>query len=100
MNPECLKPTDKIIDVLAVKSKLGFTGVPITESGDVGSKLLGIVTNRDIDFILNPHIQLSEIMTKDLITGIESITLEEANNLIKDHKIGKLPIIDKDGNLV
>ena len=50
VDPVCLKPTNTVADVLAIKAKYGFCGIPITETGKVYSKLLGIVTSRDIDF--------------------------------------------------
>jgi IMP dehydrogenase len=50
-SPACLSPQHTIEDVLNLKRLYGFSGVPITENGQMGSKLLGMVTSRDIDFI-------------------------------------------------
>ncbi|KAI8846737.1 hypothetical protein BC829DRAFT_445047 [Chytridium lagenaria] len=50
-DPLCLKPTDQVEQVLAIKQKFGFCGIPVTATGQLHSKLLGIVTSRDIDFI-------------------------------------------------
>ena len=50
-DPLCLKPTDTVGMVLDFKKKYGFCGIPITETGKLHSKLLGIVTRRDIDFL-------------------------------------------------
>lgn len=69
-------------------------------NGKVGGKLLGIVTSRDIQFIEDDSIKISEIMTKDVITGKQGITLEESNQTLKATKKGKLPIVDKEFNLV
>ena len=50
-DPICLRPDSLVMHVLDIKEKMGFCGIPITENGKIGSKLLGIVTRRDIDFI-------------------------------------------------
>lgn len=68
-NPACLSPTDTIADVLALKEKFGFSGVPITETGQLGSRLCGMVCSRDIDFIPDKTVLLRDVMTVDLITG-------------------------------
>lgn len=63
-------------------------------------KLLGIVTSRDIQFVEDDSILVSEIMTKDVVTGKKGITLEEANQILKSTKKGKLPIVDDENVLV
>lgn len=98
--PTCLRPDNIVRDVLEIRDKKGFSGVPITETGKNGSKLLGIVTNRDIDFEKNLDRPLYEIMTKDLITANEGITLKEANKILKSSKVGKLPVVNEKGELV
>jgi IMP dehydrogenase len=50
-DPLCLGPNNTVADVLEVKKKFGFCGIPITQDGKMNSKLLGIVTGRDIDFL-------------------------------------------------
>lgn len=55
-NPMCLTPSHTAKDVLQIKEKYGFCGIPITESGSMGSKLLGIVTSRDVDFLNSTEI--------------------------------------------
>lgn len=98
-DPMCLPPTGCVGDVLEVKARFGFCGVPITDTGRMGGKLLGIVTGRDVQF-RNPDASLQSVMTTDLVTGSAGITLEEANTILRDSKKGKLPIIDANGNLV
>ena len=55
--------------------KYGYSSVPITSTGSLGGKLVGIVTSRDIDFITDRHTPLSEVMTTDLIVGHEPLNL-------------------------
>ena len=70
-----------------------------TESGGLKSKLIGIVTARDIEF-RDPATPLSSIMTTELVTAPMGVRLEEANRILRDSKKGKLPIVDKEGNLI
>lgn len=69
-----------------------------SDTGKLGGKLVGIVTNRDIQFRA-PTTPLHEVMTKDLVTAPKDITLQEANDILRDSKKGKLPIVDKEGRL-
>ena len=69
-SPACLSPQHTIADVLNLKQLFGFSGVPITEDGHMGSKLLGMVTSRDIDFIEDKATVLSSVMTRTLVTGL------------------------------
>lgn len=72
----------------------------ITESGKLGSKLLGIVTNRDIQFEFDLSHPVSNVMVTDLVTAKSGTTLVEANNILARSKKGKLPIVDDNGNLI
>ncbi|WVF66638.1 inosine-5'-monophosphate dehydrogenase [Kwoniella sp. CBS 6097] len=98
-DPICLKPDSTVGDVLEIKATFGFCGVPITETGKMNGKLVGIVTGRDVQF-QDAEVPVKSVMTTDLVTGSAGITLEQANNLLRDSKKGKLPIIDSNGNLV
>ncbi|KAF8797740.1 IMP dehydrogenase [Phlegmacium glaucopus] len=98
-DPVVLSPTHLVGDVLDIKARLGFCGIPITDTGLVGGKLVGIVTARDVQF-RDPLTPLSEVMTTDLVTAQQGITLTEANDILRDSKKGKLPIIDSDGQLI
>ncbi len=76
--------------------KYKISGVPICENG----KLIGIITNRDLRFETDFSRPISEAMTKEnLITAPEGTTLDEAQEILRKHKIEKLPIVDNDGNL-
>jgi len=99
-DPIVLGPNQKIKDVDKMKNKYGFSGFPITEDGTLKTKLIGIITNRDIDFEDDRNKCLCEVMSKNLITADENISLDEANNILRKSKKGKLPIINKNGCLV
>ncbi|XP_012253274.2 inosine-5'-monophosphate dehydrogenase-like [Athalia rosae] len=105
-DPVVLSPNHTVADVLRVKAKHGFSGVPITESGKLGSRLVGIVTSKDIDFIEDVESQQNEklgrAMTKleDLITANSGVALQEANSILEMSKKGKLPIVNERGELV
>lgn len=73
---------------------------PCTENGQLKSKLIGIVTTRDIQFHPRPEDLVTEVMSKDLITAPDGTTLTEANTVLRESRKGKLPIVDKEGNLV
>jgi len=99
-DPKVLSPNNLVSDVDEIKRKYGFTGVPITEDGKMGSKLVGIVTNRDIDFLANRLTKLREVMTTDLITVTNGKSLKEMNQVLVGSKKAKLPVVDEDFNLV
>lgn len=95
-DPFYLSPENSISDAMDLMGKYRISGVPITVHG----KLVGIITNRDIVFEKDFSKKISEVMTKDnLITAAEDTTIEEAKNILKTHKIEKLPLVDKDFNL-
>ncbi|OHD71251.1 MAG: IMP dehydrogenase [Spirochaetes bacterium RBG_16_49_21] len=99
-DPIVLSPGNTIADIDAIKEKYGFSGIPITENGRLNSLLLGIVTNRDIDFETERTKKLSEVMTTDLLTAKKGISLQQANQILRNSKKGKLPIVDGEGRLV
>ncbi|MDT8715475.1 IMP dehydrogenase [Clostridium sp. 19966] len=96
-DPFFLSEDNTIQDALALMGKFRISGVPITEN----KKLIGIITNRDIVFEENYTRKIGEVMTrKNLITAPANTTLEEAKQLLKQHKIEKLPLVDEDNNLI
>lgn len=70
------------------------------EDGTLRSRLVGIVTNRDIQFHSSSSAPVTEVMSTDLVTGELGITLEQANTTLRQSKKGKLPIVDENGNLI
>ncbi|MBP6963645.1 MAG: IMP dehydrogenase [Armatimonadetes bacterium] len=96
LNPFFLAPDNTIEDALKIMQHYHISGVPIT----TGSKLVGILTNRDIRFEENYSRKISEVMTKEnLVTASEGTTLDQAKATLQKHKIEKLPIVDDEGNL-
>lgn len=93
--PVVLSPNHTIRDVDTLKETYGFSGIPITEDGTLNSKLIGIVTKRDIDFEENRTKKLKEVMTTQLVTAPAGISLAEGNRILKESKKGKLPLVDK-----
>ena len=99
-DPVVLSPNHTIRDVDALKEAYGFSGIPITEDGTLNTKLVGIVTKRDIDFEEDRTKLVKEVMTTRLITAPTGISLAEGNKILKESKKGKLPLVDKQGRLV
>ncbi|MDI9423627.1 MAG: IMP dehydrogenase [Spirochaetota bacterium] len=99
-DPIVLSPSNTIADIDDIKEKYGFSGIPITEDGKLYSRLVGVVTNRDIDFETDRGRKLGEVMTMDLMTAKKGISLIQANEILKKSKKGKLPIVDEKGCLV
>lgn len=102
LEPRCVPPTMTLEELDNLKSSLGFTGFPVTETGQMGAKLLGLVTKRDTDFVQDRKTRLSQIMTPaaDLVTKLEGCDLIEANETLQKSKKGKLPIVTRSGLLV
>jgi IMP dehydrogenase len=95
-DPITLGPDHLVSEALQVMAKYSISGVPITTNG----LLVGILTNRDLRFETNTHQPIHQLMTKEnLITAPEGTTLEQAKKILQKHRIEKLPVIDKKGNL-
>ncbi|MBN2852861.1 MAG: IMP dehydrogenase [Clostridia bacterium] len=97
-----LKPDNTLEEVLEIRNTSGHSTIAITDNGLSNGKLLGIVTGRDYRVSRdNLQKKVSEFMTpiEKLITGSDLISLKEANDIIWDHKLNCLPIIENNGNL-
>ena len=98
-----LTPDATLADVLALKEENGFSTVAITEDGTATGKLLGIVTGRDYRVSrMDGSEKVSSFMTprEKLITAPAETTLKEANDIIWEHKLNSLPIVDKNDRLM
>ncbi len=97
-----LTPEHTLADVMNLKASNGFSTVAITHDGSANGKLLGIVTSRDYRVSrMSPTDKVESFMTplEKLVTAPEGTSLKEANDIIWEHKLNSLPIVDKDGNL-
>ncbi|MEQ9812144.1 MAG: IMP dehydrogenase [Azospirillaceae bacterium] len=94
VNPITIRPEATLSDALALMSRHGISGIPVTtETGT----LVGILTNRDVRFASNPAQPVAELMTKDrLVTVREGVGREEAKRLLHQHRIEKLLVVDDD----
>eukprot|EP00514_Thraustochytrium_sp_LLF1b_P000605 CAMPEP_0184524226 /NCGR_PEP_ID=MMETSP0198_2-20121128/9380_1 /TAXON_ID=1112570 /ORGANISM="Thraustochytrium sp., Strain LLF1b" /LENGTH=507 /DNA_ID=CAMNT_0026915461 /DNA_START=214 /DNA_END=1737 /DNA_ORIENTATION=+ len=99
-DPIVLSPDHTIADVDRIKFEHGFSGIPITEDGKMGSRLVGFVSNRDVDFLADRTRKLSEVMTTDVVVGQAGCTLAEANLILRQSKKGKLPIVNDKNELI
>ncbi|PYI13531.1 inosine-5'-monophosphate dehydrogenase [Aspergillus japonicus CBS 114.51] len=100
LDPVVLSPTATVQEAKELKAKWGFGGFPVTENGTLRSKLVGMVTSRDIQFHRDLDAPVTAIMSTDLVTAPAGTTLAEANEVLRSSKKGKLPIVDTNGNLV
>jgi IMP dehydrogenase len=95
-DPIFLAPENSIREAMALMERYRISGVPITE----GKKLVGIITNRDIRFETNFDQPIKNVMTKEnLITAPVGTTLEKAKEILRRHKIEKLPLVDENFHL-
>jgi IMP dehydrogenase len=98
IDPITLPETAILADALRIMSEFKIGGIPVV---DEAMKLKGIITNRDLRFQKDLSKSVLEIMTKEnLITAQEGITLDQAEEVLQEYKIEKLPIINKEGKLV
>ena len=98
-----LRPEQTLADVLALKARTGHSTMAVTEDGTANGKLLGIVTSRDYRVSrMETSVKVSEFMTPfdKLITAPADTTLKTANDIIWDHKLNSLPLVDDEGHLV
>ena len=96
-DPFYLSPNHKVCDADALMGRYRISGVPIVDENKV---LVGIITNRDIRFETDMNRPICEVMTKEgLVTAKPGISLDDAEKLLKAHKIEKLPLVDENGVL-
>ncbi|MGI5894199.1 MAG: IMP dehydrogenase [Candidatus Merdivicinus sp.] len=98
-----ITPDKTLADILALKEKTGHSTVAVTDDGTANGKLMGIVTSRDYRVSrMSTDLKVSEFMTpfEKLIYAPKGTSLKEANDIIWEHKLNSLPIVDEDGRLL
>lgn len=98
-----IKPDQTLADILALKERTGHSTVAVTDDGTPHGKLVGVVTSRDYRISrMDISTKVSEFMTpfEKLIYADETTSLKDANDIIWDHKLNSLPVIDKNNNLM
>ena len=97
-NPVTIKKGRKVVDALQLMSEYKIGGIPVV---DDHGYLVGIVTNRDLRFETNMNRLIDDVMTKEnLVTTTQSTDLESAAAILQQHKIEKLPVVDKNNKLI
>jgi IMP dehydrogenase len=97
LDPVTLPPTATVARAREVMQQHNVSGIPVTESG---KKLVGIITRRDLRFLENNELRISEMMTRDkLVTAMGSVTLEEAEKILMANKVEKLLLVDENYTL-
>ncbi len=97
-----LKPDATLADVLALFEEMGHSTMAVTDDGTANGKLLGVVTSRDYRVSrMDPDTRVADFMTPfdKLITAPDTTTLKDANDIIWEHKLNSLPLIDAEGRL-
>lgn len=96
-NPLFLHPDNYVYEAENLMHKFRISGVPIC---DENKRLVGIITNRDMRFMVDFNVKISEVMTKEnLVTAPVGTTLAQAQEILRQHRIEKLPIVDEEGIL-
>jgi IMP dehydrogenase len=98
LDPVTLSNGSKVADAKRMMKEFRIGGIPVV---DADSKLLGIVTNRDLRFVKNNNLAIEDVMTKEgLIVTKENTTLAQAEDILQNHKIEKLPVVDDHNVLI
>jgi IMP dehydrogenase len=100
VNPITLSPSHRIHEALDLMKKYRISGVPITEDGSKEGRLVGILTNRDLRFETNVSRPIADVMTREnLITVPVGTTLDAAREILHEHKVEKLLVVDREFRL-
>jgi len=97
VNPLTIGPDATLADALSLMERHRISGIPVVEGHGKPGKLVGILTNRDVRFAKDPRQLVRELMTKErLVTVRENVPMEEAKQLLHQHRIEKLLVVDRD----
>src|SRR5690349_13154137 len=100
VNPITLSPTNRIYEALELMKKYRISGVPITDDGSKEGRLCGILTNRDLRFETNVNRPIADVMTHEpLFTVPVGTTLDAAREILHEHKVEKLLVVDREYRL-
>lgn len=94
LDPVTVSPNSSIGELRRIKSQNGFSGFPVVDDSGI---LVGIITNRDIRFVSDDSVEVSTMMTTDVVTVPVGVDSEEAKRLLHKHRIEKLVVVDDDG---
>ena len=101
MAPVTIRPEASLAEALELMRRHGISGLPVTaEGGTRASRLMGILTNRDVRFAEDPSQKIGELMTKNLITVTANTSQAEAKKILHKHRIEKLLVVDGSGNCI
>lgn len=97
-SPVTFNPEETIADIMRIKREQGysFSGFPIV---DHEGHVLGLIAGRDIKFIADTSKKVGDVMTKEIITAPDTISIFDAYKIMVEHKVGKLPVVNADGVL-
>jgi IMP dehydrogenase len=96
LDPVTISPEETIRDAHQLMEKYRISGIPVTKD----KKLVGILTNRDLRFETRMDLKVSQVMKRDrLVTAPEGTSLEKAREILHEHRIEKLPVVNKRGEL-
>ncbi|MFP5387000.1 MAG: IMP dehydrogenase, partial [Bacteriovoracia bacterium] len=97
INPFTVTPDQKISDLFELMKKYKISGFPVV---DGSNKLLGIITNRDLRFVSDHSKKVKEVMTsQNIVTAPEGTSFEKAKEILQNHRVEKLPVVNKEGKL-
>eukprot|EP00419_Tripos_fusus_P085906 CAMPEP_0172845348 /NCGR_PEP_ID=MMETSP1075-20121228/32833_1 /TAXON_ID=2916 /ORGANISM="Ceratium fusus, Strain PA161109" /LENGTH=432 /DNA_ID=CAMNT_0013689937 /DNA_START=47 /DNA_END=1343 /DNA_ORIENTATION=+ len=97
---ETLRPNSTVRDALALQAERGCSGIPITDNGKMGGRLVGIVTKRDLESVDDTSAPLRAIMSENVVTVMEPVAIKAARETMAHAKVSKLPIVNEDNELV
>lgn len=95
VDPITLSPHATVSQAFQIMLEEGISGFPVVEN----NKVVGILTNRDLRFVTDPHIKVKDLMTKNVITVQHNFSIDEAKKLLQKHRIEKLLVVDKNNTL-